>query len=199
MTRPAVPAVTEALYDELHVAQPGDDQRGWPLLILLGAIGHAFGPLHDLVRDTDDGPGWSAALDPARAPSWALPWLAQFAGVRLTDGLAEAQQRAQITDPPAFERGTKDAMIAAAAPTLAGSAPVIRFYERNPGPYEILVVTSTGATPDPAGTLRALRSQKPAGLILTHLVSDAPLIDEGTLTINAVSATIDDATLADVT
>ncbi len=199
MSRPEVPAAAEVLYAELAVSQPGDDTRGWPLLILLGGIGHALEPrLYDLVRDTDDVPGWTSALSPADAPSWVLAWLAQFAGVRLTPGATEEQQREQITSPPAFERGTAAAMTAAARGTLTGTQQV-RFYERNPGPYDLLVRTSTAETPDPAATLAALRSQKPAGLILTYIVSDEPLINEGTRTIDASTGTIDTATLADIT
>lgn len=40
---------------------------------------------------------------------------------------------------------------------------------------------------------------KPYGIRLDHEISDLPLIAEGTLTINAVAETIDDATLGDVT
>ncbi len=200
MSRPEVPAAAEVLYAELAVSQPGDDTRGWPLLILLGAVGHALGPrLYDLVRDTGDVPGWTSALSPSDAPSWVLPWLAQFAGVWLTPGIVEEQQRAQITSPTAFERGSEDAMTGAAKPTLTSDDPQVRFYERNPGPYGLLVRTSTAETPDPVATLAALRSQKPAGLILTYVVSDEPLINEGTRTIDASTGTIDTATLADIT
>jgi hypothetical protein len=80
MARPAVPAVSETWYDELATTQPGDEARGWPFLIFLGGLGHTFGPLHDLVRDTDEGPGWSILLDPARCPAWALiDFFASFA------------------------------------------------------------------------------------------------------------------------
>src|SRR4051812_29363271 len=105
MPRPTVPQVAEHLYEELAVSQPGDEGRGWPLLILLGALGKALGPPHDLVRDSEDGPGYSALMDPGRTPVWALPYTAQFAGVRLTPGITEAEQRAEITSPPAFQRG----------------------------------------------------------------------------------------------
>src|SRR5688572_9763411 len=100
--RPAVPQVAEDLYDELGVTQPADEQLGWPFLILMAGAAAAMGELPTVVRDTDTHPGWATLLDPTVAPAWALPWLAQFAGVRLTEGLTEDQQRTQITSPPAF-------------------------------------------------------------------------------------------------
>lgn len=192
------PAVTQTWFDELGVTQPGDAGRGGLFRILLGGLGSAFGRLHDVVRDTTDGVGWSSVLDPDRAPVWALSWLAQFAGVRLVPGLTEAQQRAQITSPAAFERGTRLAMIAAAQTTLTGTMGV-RVYERSGGPYNMLVVTRTSDTPDVALTERKVRSQKPIGLLLTYATSDGPLIDEGTRTIDAATGVVDTAILGDVT
>ncbi|MEJ7824920.1 MAG: hypothetical protein WKF48_05800 [Solirubrobacteraceae bacterium] len=200
MTRPVVPAAADALYTELAISQPGDDTRGWPLLILLGAIGHALAPrLYDLVRDSPEAPGWTRALSPTDTPAWVLPWLGHnFAGVTLTPGTTEAAQREEIISPPAFERGTATAMTAAASSTLTGTKQV-RFYERTPIPYDLLVVTHSAETPDPVATLAALASQKPAGLILTYAVSDAPLINEMTRQIDLITADIDSLTIADVT
>jgi hypothetical protein len=153
--RPDVPAVTE--------------DRGWPFLIFLAGLGAAFGELHDVVRDTDDGPGWSPLLDPARCPAWALPWLAQFAGVTLTPGLSEQEWRDEITSPPAFERGTPQAIIDATARTLTGDQRVT-LRERDGGPWLLTVITYTAETPDPAAAERAARSQKPIGLLMTFRV-----------------------------
>jgi hypothetical protein len=196
--QPALPAVAQAWYDELAVSQPGDATRGWPLLILLGAFGHAFGPLHDLVRDTDAGPGWSQVMDPTRAPAWALPWLAQFAGVTIDAGLDDSAARRRITHPPRWERGTLRAMALAARPTLTGTAQV-RVIERDGGPYRLTAITRTDETVNPAATRAALRSQKPAGLILNHVISDAPMIDEGARTIDAGTGSVDTATISDIT
>lgn len=200
MSRPTVPSVSEEWYRELAVTQPGDDKRGWPLLILLGALGSAFGRLHDVVRDTNAGLGWTGPLDPARCPGWALPWLAQFAGVKLTPGMAEAQQRAQITAPPAYERGTRAGMTAAVQATLTGTKSVTILERASGDPYALTVVVRTSETPDTAAAQAAALAQKPIGLILTFVVSNAPIYDEATRTYDGVtSATYDAATIADVT
>jgi hypothetical protein len=181
---PAAPDLTptgEFLWDEVGVAQPGDDTRGWPARMLIGAVARACGPLFDLVRDTDDGPGWSAVLSDERCPVWALPWLAQFAGVTLSPGLTEAQQRMRVCSPPSFDRGTFAGMIAAVRQTITGTGYVFAL-ERQGSPYRITIVTRTSETPSPATTLAAAKSQKPAGLVLTHVVTTVRTYLENTTT-----------------
>lgn len=199
MPRPIVPAVADALYDELAVSQPGDETRGYALLILLGALGVAIGPLYDVVRDTDEGPGYSQLLDPERAPVWALPWLSQWAGVPFIPGLDEASARSRIVNPPAFQRGTPSAFIESGQATLTGTKQV-RLVERTSDAFHFTAITRTSETPDPAATLRAFMAQKPAGLVLTHIMSDDPIIDEGTLVIDNVGAavTVDTAAVGQV-
>jgi hypothetical protein len=192
MARPTVPDVAEQLYDELGVSQPADESLDWPFLILLAGIASAMGELPSIVRDTDDGPGWSAVLDPPRAPVWALPWLAQFAGVRLTPGLTDDEHRAEITSPPAFQRGTPAAMIATAARYLTGTKLVV-FRERDGSAYRVSISTRTAETPDPAVVEAALRRQKPAGLILAYSVADGPTWPEPTSTWATATGTWQDA------
>src|SRR5205085_387489 len=89
MPAPNLTTTGQFLWDEVGVAQPGDDTRGWPARLLVSAVARALGPLADLVRDTDERIGWADALNPDKIPAFALPWLAQFAGVTLTAGLTE--------------------------------------------------------------------------------------------------------------
>jgi hypothetical protein len=181
MPAPDLTPTGEFLWDEVGVAQPGDDRRGWPARMFIGAVARALGPLFDLVRDTDDGPGWSAVLSDERAPVWALPWLAQFAGVTLSPGLTEAQQRQRVCSPPSFDRGTFDGMVAAIGQTLTASRYVFAL-ERQGSPYRITIVTRTSETPNAAVTLAAAKSQKPAGLVLTHVVTAVRTYLENTTT-----------------
>jgi hypothetical protein len=188
---PAVPAVATTWYDELSVAAPGDELRGYPLLVLLGGLGVAFGELHDIVRDTDTAPGWSSVLDPERCPAFALPWLAQFAGVQYPAGLTEAEQRDRITSPPAFERGTFAALQATARKHLTPGA-VLTIRERDGSPYRITVLVRAGQIATSTAALTtALQAQKPAGLILTLLVTSGVTWDELTGTWDALTGTWD--------
>lgn len=192
MARPTVPAVTEYWYGELAVSQPADEQLGWPFLIFLAGLGVAFGPLHDIVRDTPDGPGWSSILDPARAPVFALPWTAQFAGVHLTPGASEAQQRAEITSPNAFERGSLKALELTAQRRLTGGRKVT-ILERDGSPWRTTVITYANETPDPAATERDVIAQELGGERITYVLAAGELWGEATSTWDtAPAATWDD-------
>ena len=60
-------------------------------------------------------PGWSQALDIDRCPEFALPWLAQFVGVR-SESFSEltlAQKKDKIVNRSGFKRGTLDILISA--------------------------------------------------------------------------------------
>lgn len=189
MTAPVVNTFAQAVYQGLAADRPGDEQRGYALLLLVGALGQTFDQLNTFVTDLATG----ALLDPTRTTSDRLGWLSQFAGVQLTPGLSDAQQRAQITSPPAFQRGTPAAMAAAAQATLTGTK-YVGLIERASSAYTISVATRTSETPNPAATEAAIRAQKPAGLILTYTVTNAETWDEATSTWNAPAVTWDNAT-----
>ena len=161
----------DRLYAALAPLAAEDAANGWALLVLCNAIGTMYQELEELVRDTPEGPGWSQLLDVDRCPPEALPWLAQFVGVRLLPDSSEAEQRQRIDSTSGFQRGTRDALIGAAQATLTGTKTVI-FRERDPAgadpPYSLTVITRTSETPDSAATLRALTAQKPGGLVLTY-------------------------------
>lgn len=204
MSRPVVPDVAEVIYNELEVAQPGDDKRGWPLLILVGAFGTMMGRVAEVVRDNAQGYGWTMLLDPARCPAWALVWLSQYAGVRRKVQAApdEATQRALIISPPTFSRGTRRAIKDATALTLTGTRTVRLISPVNGNPYRRVVITAESETPDPAAAAAAARSQTPFWVLEEDYTSSAPLLPllmEYTRPLSAVTATLASATLADVT
>jgi hypothetical protein len=192
--------VAADVYQQLRLLAPTDEQLGWPLAHFIAA---KMSPIEDIaawVRDTDTGAGYSVLLDIDHCPAIALPWLAQFKGVVIPDGLTEAEQRAWVHTAEGQHRGMVDALILAGQRHLTGTK-TIRVIERVGGnAYAMTAVTRTGETPDPAVTLADLTAAKRIGMLLTHVVSDTPLIDEGTRTINAVAAgvTIDSATLAQI-
>jgi hypothetical protein len=167
----------ERLYLALAPLARQDIEHGWSLLVLCNAIGTMYQPVEDLVRDTPAGPGWSPLLDLDRCPDFALPWLGQFAGVRVLAGSTPDQMRARIGSTDGFKRGTPAAMRGAAQATLTGAKTVV-FRERdgaNQGnasspdyAYYLTAATYTAQTPNPAATHAALLAQKPGGIVLVY-------------------------------
>jgi len=196
--RPALSPFARELYeDRIHPLVTRDAENEYAMAHLVCAAARMIDPI-EFVRDDASGPGYSGLLDLNRAPADGLGWLAMFAGVRLIDGSTDVQQRERIDGTDGFQRGTPAAIIAAAQATLTGTR-VVRVLERINSAYSLTVITRVSETTDAAATNRALQAAKPVGLILTHIVSDSPLINEGTRTIDAGSGTIDSATLPSVT
>lgn len=164
--RPPRETFAEQLYDTIGPLKDEDDGS---VDALTGAIGRMFQEVEDLVRDEDEGPGWSVALDVNRAPDAYLPWLAQLVGVRIPPKVAGDAAWIYSRQAAGFRRGTPDAIRAAAEATLNGTRQVI-LRERNGSPYRLTVVTRESETPDPAATRAAILAQKPGGLVLTHLI-----------------------------
>lgn len=165
------------LYDALAPLAQVDPENAWALLIYCNALGSMYQLVEDLVRDTPDGPGWSALLDVERCPDVALPWLAQLVGVRLLPGSTADEQRERIGSTDGFRRGTRAAMIAAAQATLTGDR-FVGLRERDGDPadkpdyaYFLTAITYTEETPDPAATEAALIAQKPGGIVLDFRVA----------------------------
>jgi hypothetical protein len=147
-----------------------DAENDDALRAIVEGISAPFEEIDDLVRDTDDGPGWSALVDADRAPAKFLPWLAYLNGVRVTASYTEAQQRAEIVDAAGFRRGTTGAMIAQVQTHLTGLKRVV-LIERDLDPYKITVMTYASETPNPTLTEKDARARKPAGLVLNYVVN----------------------------
>lgn len=197
MSIPVLGPVAGELYDEAAPLAFADEANGWPLAHLCEAAGRMLQPVEDLARDTDDAVGWSGLVDADRTPATALPYLAQFVGARLI-GSDESSRRDQIRNPAGFKRGRLQPAIDAAKLTLTGQR-VVRVVERASSAWTITFVTRPGETPDPAAFVAVLMRFKPAGIVMSHVITDAPIVDEGTRTIDASTGTIDAATLGDIT
>ena len=113
--------VAEEMYAALGPITSEDPALGWPLLRFINAMAIRPQATDDLVRDSDEGPGWSGVVDLDRAPVNALPWLAQFVGVELLPGLDDESQRLRIRETAGFRRGTRAAIEGAARQFLTGS------------------------------------------------------------------------------
>jgi hypothetical protein len=199
----AIGAYGEALYQQvlpLHGPDPDGLAHDY-----IGAIAQPFVEIDDLVRDSPDGPGWSVILDVNAAPAKGLRWLAQLAGVELrAQKVSETLEqwavyaRTAIVEQGGRKRGTVDAQLSAVRDTLTGTK-TARMLERTSSAWTQTLVTRPSETPDPAATVAAWLTQKPAGIVPTHTMTEDLLIDEALRTIDALIGTIDGATLADWT
>lgn len=159
-TNPPGELLYEALGPQAHDEQARDD---WPTLVLAGAIGSMFEKLWGIAQEN-----WDTAFDADEAPPEALPWLAQFAGVRFQSGWTTEQQRLALSNPQGFARGTDAALAAAAQPLLTGTRTVIIRNREGGDPNVIGVITNDSETPDPDAVEAALLRAKHWGLLLNY-------------------------------
>lgn len=182
----------QELYDRLGPWKQADDGT---LAALVASLADQWDSVAQIVSDSDDGPGWSAALDVDRCPSWLLPWLGQWVGVRVPAGADADTMRSAIRNEAGFARGTLVALQAAAAKYLKPGY-TIQILERTDDAYTLTAhgyiswllgdsyaelsaayptYTDLGgafATYDlfsksTAALTSALQDAKPAGLVLT--------------------------------
>lgn len=175
MSRPAVSAYAEELYSSLgpwheRAEEWGAQTDEWTLLDLCEAVVTVtgFADLLAIVRDTDDGPGWSYVLDIDRAPGDWLGWLGQMVGVRLRAGLAELEQRNRVRSTDGQHRGKASAFRAAAKQYLTGTKYVILNERLGGNAWQVGVRSLVSETPDTTQVLNALLEQKPAGIVLSY-------------------------------
>lgn len=129
MTRPAVSATTERLYEALpEVYRVADEQlrdgsRGYPLLRYLASVGDQLSAIEVLIdRWMEDEDHPSELLDPLLADRAWLPWLAQLVGVRLSPALRDEAARDAVASAGAgWRSGTLDGIVAAARSALVGT------------------------------------------------------------------------------
>jgi hypothetical protein len=162
--------LTQTLIDLLQPMLYGEVPHNYALTKYLGGLGIEFEIIEQWARDTDDGKiGYSILVDANRVPGYAIPWLAQFVGVSITQGLSVTQQREQLLGLGNWKRGTVAALQAAPLPLLTGSQ-TVQVKERDTSPYHFQVLTYASETPDSSKVLAALLAQKPAGLVMTYVV-----------------------------
>jgi len=75
-------------------------------------------------------PGWSQMIDINRCPAYALPWLAQFLGVRLVSVPTNPGERTaaveKISTRSLFQRGTPSSIVNVLVASINGSLPPSR-------------------------------------------------------------------------
>lgn len=161
-----------------------DTDAGWPLLRWLSGPGQILQVLDDLCRDTDTDAGWSILLDVDRCPTYALPWLGQFVGVRLAASLPDAQMRDAIRNEQGFARGTVQALQTAAAPFLRPGA-TVTVTERTTDAYHFTVTVNSS---DLLGlTYAEIASQFPT---FTALAAAFPTFDDFSSSIDGLTTAL---------
>lgn len=189
MPAPVFSDYTERLYGRIpdHYRNVDAVQAGdFPFKRFLSLLGDQAGALETLVdridfRALDEGgaPGATSDLvDPSTADNAWLDWLGQLVGVILDPALTELERRASVEDAPSgWRAGTKLAMGLAAKTALTGTQ-TVQVYDHSTDvsgigaatEWDVLIVTLSSETPDPAVVLDAIRSKhaKPAGVFLYH-------------------------------
>lgn len=164
MDRPVVHPVADLLWEDLPEFQDEDAANGYGLLRWLGACSAAlYEPVWTWIADRDDMPGWAILMNRELAPANALPWLAQFAGVRLDTSLSEAEQREQIK--LGNEKGTTEGIKTAIRAHLSGTKNVVveERFGGNAWTQRVRIFTPEIVTSE-AAALASYLTQKPAGL-----------------------------------
>lgn len=147
MAAPDLTTVGERLYESVEPFTFDETNQDYALAHFCLAIARMFDQVASYAEDRDDGtPGWGAMMDPDLVPVEAIPWLGQFVGVTVPDGLSEDQQRALVKDVGGFRRGTVDSLVAAAQQYLTG-AKAVTVLERYGSPYRLRVSTRGPETP----------------------------------------------------
>jgi hypothetical protein len=137
-----------------------DALRGSPLERFMALTGSQLQEVQALSGRITD------LVDPERADSSWLPWLAQLVGIDAT-GRTTPQLRELIAGAVG-SHGSAGALAAAVKGELTGTqtAVIDRHYSGNP--WRIAINTRHDETPDVAALLTAALAEKPAGVDLTH-------------------------------
>jgi hypothetical protein len=199
VTPDPLPTAADDLYRRMGPLLEADPVNGYALMAYVHGIAEQLQPIADVTGETDTHLPWEGILDPVTAPLAWLQWLAQIPGVDIPPSDTEAQARDRIAQAAGIYEGTENALKLEVARTLTSGDPaMVRVVY--PAFWGITVRTRTSDTPDPAAAQAAALAQTPAGYLLTYIVSNEPIIDEGTRAIDAAVVTIDaPPTLADVT
>lgn len=118
----AADSVYDAIPQFIQDADAGAKPLSYPLYLFLSGVGSlvdtqisnltnsGIGPKGFFDRKYVDATGWSQVLDIDRCPEYALPWLAQFIGIRPEsfNGITLDKKKDKIRNRSAFQRGTKE-------------------------------------------------------------------------------------------
>jgi hypothetical protein len=140
----------------------------------LDVIGSMADDFESYVNQFGEEDAWGPLMDVDRCPPGGLPYLAQFLGEVLPDGIEEVMAREWIRDHAHMRRGTLESIARAAQRSMTGVR-TVSIVERSGGganPEDYLDVTTYASeTPNPTAVLEDLRLVVPADLDLTYTVA----------------------------
>jgi hypothetical protein len=184
---PAFSTFVERLYDALpEHYRTADEAQNWALKRYLALLGDQAGAVEILLdranffpKDEAGAPGDTSDLvNPDFADAAWLEWLAQLVGARVEPKMTEQEKRDAIeTASSGWRAATKAAVEDAAKTALTGTKHAeVKDHSTDvsavgaAGQWDVLVVTRTSETPDPAAVLLAISTKgaKPAGVKLWH-------------------------------
>lgn len=164
----------ELLYESLGFHVEDDEAQDFSLRKFCEALCAPMQPAYDLVRERDDSAGWGIVFDVDNCPAYALPYLAQYVGVQITEEMSEEQIRNEIRQPTGWKRGQPESLQIATRRTLTGESPLAIIHPRTPEVGITYVRTLLSQTPDPTRTERILRSVLPAWEVLNYEAITGP-------------------------
>jgi hypothetical protein len=191
MSEPSVSVTAQRLYTALTPFVVGDEDQGWPLLLLCSVIMAAVADVEAFAGETDTQVGWGPLLDPAVCPARALPFLGQMVGAVVPVGSDEATARQIVTHSPGFARGTPASILAAARLWLTGGMTVALDERFGGSAYAIRLTVFASEVIDLDALTAAVKAALPAGFSLTVAVIEGWTIAEmesETTTIAAVES-----------
>lgn len=173
MPMPVLNPVAERIYEEIRPIAYNDAVYDYFLAHMVEAWTRPFLIVEEIVRDTDDGPGWSSIMHPDTAPAMFLDWLSVVLGSIPRPGETEEQARQRLRGMEHLRRGSAAAMRSAATRYLDTGDPDVEpyviFNERVGGnAWQLAVRTLASQTPDEDQVRAALMEQKPIGIVLTY-------------------------------
>lgn len=192
MAAPNLTGFAAELYDRLGPWTEPDEANEYALAILAKALGAPWRDVDEVAVPTgDQSLSWGKLLNVDVTPEWALPWLAMWAGVKLSGPFTDdGQKRQRIRAHDVTNRGTVAGLRSAVQATLEGTK-AVNVYERDSSAYHLQVVVYDSETPDPVAAEAAARSMKAAGLVMTFVVAPG-------WTISAMEAAYSGQTITDL-
>lgn len=147
MSRPVVSNFAESIYAQFPDAiRKEDANHDYALLIYAGAIGAMFEDIDIIAHAQGGNDPWTILLDIERLGDNAIPWIGQFLGVSVDTSLPPDEQRQQIRDHTAWDRGTPKALKESIRPLLTGTK-TVELAERSSSAWTIEVSTYYDESP----------------------------------------------------